>query len=141
MRSELTLLLDVNVLLALLWPRHPAHRAVRRRLERHSGRWATCALTQLGFIRISCNPAFAHASISPELAAAALLEGTRDASHVFFNSLPAPSIQAFRGATGHQQVADRYLIQLASFHEALLYTLDRRLSESAPGLCLLEPSA
>ena len=44
------LLLDVNALLALAWPNHQFHTAVLTRLEQQPvPRWATCALTQLGF--------------------------------------------------------------------------------------------
>ena len=53
-----TLLLDVNTLLALAWPNHQFHRPVVARLDqRPPPRWATCALTQLGFVRLSSNPA------------------------------------------------------------------------------------
>jgi predicted nucleic acid-binding protein len=51
------LLLDVNVLLAMAWPNHQFHLAVVRRLESRPNRWATCAITQLGFIRLSANQA------------------------------------------------------------------------------------
>ena len=50
-------LLDANVLLALAWPNHQFHAAATRAMGRSRGRWATCALTQLGFIRLSSNPA------------------------------------------------------------------------------------
>jgi predicted nucleic acid-binding protein len=55
--SSSLLLLDVNVLLALAWPNHQFHAAALRELQPRRGRWATCALTQLGFIRLSSNPA------------------------------------------------------------------------------------
>ena len=52
------LLLDVNALMALAWPNHQHHRAVVDRLDRPPApEWATCALTQLGFVRLSSNPA------------------------------------------------------------------------------------
>ncbi|MEP7352122.1 MAG: VapC toxin family PIN domain ribonuclease, partial [Acidobacteriota bacterium] len=47
-------LLDVNVLIALLWPDH-VHRTPAREWflpNRHAG-WATCAITESGFVRIS----------------------------------------------------------------------------------------
>jgi len=55
--EERPLLLDVNALLALAWPNHQFHDAVVERLERQpASLWATCALTQLGFVRLSSNP-------------------------------------------------------------------------------------
>ena len=50
-------LLDVNVLIALTWPNHVHHDAARSWFTevRNTG-WATCPLTEAGFVRISCNP-------------------------------------------------------------------------------------
>ncbi len=49
-------LLDVNVFVALAWPNHVHHDAVRSWFTetRTSGR-ATCSLTEAGFVRVSCN--------------------------------------------------------------------------------------
>ena len=51
-------LLDVNVLLALAWPNHQFHSSARRWFADHEGAWCTCVVTQLGFVRLSSNPAF-----------------------------------------------------------------------------------
>src|SRR5258708_16446697 len=58
MVTEPVALLDVNVLLALAWPTHVHHQAAHRwfALSRDAG-WATCPLTQLGFVRLSMQPA------------------------------------------------------------------------------------
>ena len=51
-------LLDVNVLLALAWPTHVHHLAAHRWFaENHDAGWATCPLTQLGFVRLAMQPA------------------------------------------------------------------------------------
>jgi len=51
-------LLDVNVLLALAWPTHVHHAAAHRWFaENHAMGWATCPLTQLGFVRLGIQPA------------------------------------------------------------------------------------
>lgn len=53
------ILLDTNVLLALAWPNHQHHGTAQRWFKREAPRgWATCALTQLGFVRLSSNPAY-----------------------------------------------------------------------------------
>jgi predicted nucleic acid-binding protein len=49
-------LLDVNFLSALALPNHEFHRIAIERPDNSNKPWATCALTQLAFIRISCNP-------------------------------------------------------------------------------------
>jgi toxin-antitoxin system PIN domain toxin len=132
--SEL-LLLDVNVLLAIAWPNHQFHAAAIAALS-NGGAWATCALTQLGFIRLSSNPAAVGAAKSPPEAAALLARMVADSAHIYLDSLPAPASADWRDAfaklLGHQQVTDAYLLRLALANNAVLVTFDRRL-ESAAG--------
>ena len=129
------LLLDVNVLLALAWPNHQFHPAVLGRLERSREPWATCALTQLGFIRLSSNPAVVGVSKSPAEAAALLRSVVEDPFHVYLESLPAPShapvIACFARILGSKQVTDAYLLRLAQHHGATLMSFDRRLQAMA----------
>ena len=107
--SEL-LLADVNVLLALAWPSHQFHAVATERLSRRGARWATCALTQLGFIRLSSNPAVVGRHRNPAEAAALLEEMTQDPDHVFLREAPAPARLEWRREAsrllGHQQVTD-----------------------------------
>ncbi len=93
-RSE-TLLLDTNVLLALAWPSHQFHAAAPRRLQVAEQRWSTCALTQLGFIRLSSNPAAVPAAVAPSAAAALLAEMVRDPLHLYLERLPSPTWKDF----------------------------------------------
>ena len=129
------MLLDVNALLALGWPTHQFHQKVVARLERRPHPpWATCALTQLGFVRLSCNEAAVGV---PKTAAEAitLLEAlTADRAHVFLVSLPPPVTfsRAFERVLGHQQVTDAYLLGLARHHQATLLTFDRRAEAHGP---------
>jgi uncharacterized protein len=83
------LLLDVNVLLALAWPNHQFHAAASQRLESSREHWATCALTQLGFIRLSSNPAAVATAKTPAEAARLLSLMVRDPLHVYLKSLRA----------------------------------------------------
>jgi hypothetical protein len=132
--SEL-LLLDVNVLLALAWPNHQFHAAATGRLESSRDRWATCALTQLGFIRLSSNPAAVPAAKTPAEAAILLAAMVRDPLHVYLKSLSAPSdqesIQVFEGILGSKQVTDAYLLRLARQYRAKLTTFDTKLQALA----------
>jgi toxin-antitoxin system PIN domain toxin len=125
------LLLDVNVLLAIAWPNHQFHAAATRRLEASNSRWATCALTQLGFVRLSSNPAVVTAPKSPAEAAALLSVLVSDNRHEYLKSLPSP-VEAearplFDKLLGHGQVTDAYLLGLARRHNAILVTFDARL--------------
>ncbi len=137
-------LLDVNVLLALAWPNHQ-HHALAHRWFAKEGRlgWATCALTQLGFVRLSANPAYTAQGVSPA-AALGLLEGlTGHAAHEFWNNAPPLHSEALTHAAGHRQVNDAYLLQLAASHRGRLATFDARVRAHAPSpdaLCLIPVS-
>ena len=124
------LLLDVNALLALAWPNHQFHAAVLARLERRPApRWATCALTQLGFVRLSSNPKIVEVRKTPAEAVALLADLIRDKQHTYLETLPAlpHTASVFRHLLGHQQVTDAYLLGVAEANGATLLTLDRRL--------------
>ena len=78
-------LLDTNLLIALLWPSHDATRALALRwFTRHRAKgWATCPLTQAGFVRIVSNPAFSRDAVQPrEAIQRALRQHCRERSHV-----------------------------------------------------------
>ena len=129
--SSNLLLLDVNVLLALAWPNHQFHTAAVRELQPRRGRWATCALTQLGFIRLSSNPAAIPTAKSPAEAAALLEALVADPLHVYLESLPSPVAQGCREAfpriLGSRQVTDAYLLMLARRNRAIFVTFDTKL--------------
>ncbi|MGD0201118.1 MAG: TA system VapC family ribonuclease toxin [Bryobacteraceae bacterium] len=123
------LFLDLNVLLALAWPNHQFHDLAVGRLERGNQRWATCALTQLGFIRLSSNPAAVPTAKSPAEAASLLAAMVADRRHVYLDRLPSPvdSLESFGRILGSQQVTDAYLLALARRHNAVFVTFDTRL--------------
>jgi toxin-antitoxin system PIN domain toxin len=129
--SSSLLLLDVNVLLALAWPNHQFHAAALRELQVRRGRWATCALTQLGFIRLSSNPAAIPTAKGPAEAAALLEAMVADPLHVYLESLPSPVAKdcrgAFGGILGSRQVTDAYLLVLARRNRAIFVTFDTKL--------------
>jgi len=133
--SSKLLLLDVNVLLALAWPNHQFHAAALKRLEPSKERWATCALTQLGFIRLSSTPAAVGTAKSPGEAARLLREMVNEPLHVYLDVLPPPVSKTFMpmfdAILGSKQVTDGYLLGLAQMHRATLVTFDARLSALA----------
>ena len=129
--SSSLLLLDVNVLLALAWPNHQFHVAALRALQSRRDRWATCALTQLGFIRLSSNPAAIPTAKGPGEAAALLEAMVADPLHVYLESLPCPVAkgcrEAFARILGSRQVTDAYLLTLARRNRAIFVTFDTKL--------------
>lgn len=129
-------LLDVNVLIALLWPSHEAHRQVQDWFGAHSATgWATCPLTQAGFVRIVSNPAFSPDALAPAQAVSILAANLKHRSHQFWEddvSL-ADAVAGFRPRlVGHRQVTDAYLLGLALGRNGCLVTLDRRVATLLP---------
>jgi toxin-antitoxin system PIN domain toxin len=123
---------DVNVLLALAWPNHQHHAAAHRWFRRiGQAGWASCALTQLGFVRLSSNPAYTPAPVSPQQAAALLGRYTALDGHQFVERLPALTPRAFQHAVGPQQVNDAYLVAFAEAHRLIVATFDKRLTAHA----------
>jgi len=125
-------LLDTNLLIALLWPSHERHEMAAAWFAAHRGKgWATCPLTEAGFVRIVSNPAFSRDAVQPRDAARVLGANTAARDHVFWgDDLPLGEAVAFAGVRlmGHQQVTDAYLLGLAIHRGGVLATLDRRLS-------------
>jgi uncharacterized protein len=129
-------LLDVNVLIALLWPAHEAHQKAQRWFEQHARQgWATCAITQAGFIRIVSNPSFSSRSVSPQDAALVLSGSLAHPAHIFWEEdleVPSALAQFGRRLIGHQQVTDAYLLAFAVHKKGKLVTLDSSLGSLMP---------
>jgi hypothetical protein len=111
-------------------------------MERQHGPWFTCALTQLGFIRLSANPAVTKAVVTAGQAVRLLAQMTRDADHQFATELvpvqgSAPTA-AFDRTLGSQQVTDAYLLAMAAQNGACFLTLDSRLTALAEKIADLE---
>ena len=125
-------LLDTNLLIALLWPSHERHDAAVKWLTRHRAKgWATCPITQAGFVRIVSNPAFSRDAVQPREAIQVLSANTAAKDHAFWpDELPVAEAVAFTGVRlmGHQQVADAYLLGLAIRRGGVLATLDQRIA-------------
>lgn len=130
-------LLDVNVLLALLDADHVDHVQARRWLsEEISAGWASCAITENGFVRVLSQPRY-PSPVSPA-EAVDLLRRARDAGqHAFWpcdvSLLDAEVVDRTR-VHGSRQVTDAYLLALAVAHDGRLVTFDRSLPlSSVPG--------
>lgn len=143
-----TALLDVNVLLALTWPNHQHHSlAADWFLTHHAKGWATCAFTEAGFIRLSCNPAYTPSPSIPAEAAEVLEELRAFKGHHYLAEAPslmtASGMKILEHVRSHQQVTDAYLLNTARHHRATLVTFDSGVLElrAGPGaITVLEPS-
>lgn len=123
-------LLDVNVLIALLDSDHVDHRRVRGWLEAEIGYgWASCAMTQNGFVRIISQPRYP----SPEPPAQAIDRLARAAAtehHEYWPcsvSLLDVELIDHSRLHGHRQVTDAYLLALATANEGRFVTLDQSI--------------
>jgi uncharacterized protein len=124
-------LLDVNVLIALLWPPHEAHARAQRWFAHNANQgWATCAMTQAGFVRIVSNPAFSRRAVSPRDALEVLRGSLQHPAHHFWTEdigVTEALAHFGRRVLGHQQITDAYLLGLAIHKKGRLATLDASL--------------
>jgi toxin-antitoxin system PIN domain toxin len=130
-------LLDVNVLVGLLWRRHTLHRSAMEWFTNHaSDGWATCPITQAGFVRIVSNPAIDPMAPSIPKAIDLLRVATRQKSHHRFwaddLSLTEISSGVRTRMQGLKQITDAYLLALAIGHNARFVTFDRGILSLAP---------
>lgn len=125
-------LFDVNVLVALLWPGHEFHARAQRWFTQNAQQgWASCAITQAGFVRITSNRAFSNVAISTRDSLEVLRGSLRHPGHRFWTediSVPDALAQFGRRLLGHQQVTDAYLLGLAMHKKGRLATFDTNLT-------------
>jgi len=130
-------LLEVNVLLALLDGDHVDHRRARRFLDGQIGDgWASCAITQNGFVRVISQPRY-PSPVAPALAIERLARACAGPAHVFWicdvTVLDHTVLDRTR-VLGPRQVTDAYLLALAVRHGGCLATFDRSVPLAAvPG--------
>ena len=133
-------LLDANLLIALTHAAHVHYDEAHGWFARTSQRgFATCALTQLAFVRLSCHPKIAVSAVAPAQAMRALAELAAHPQHEYWPDAPEPlgiATLASPALTGHRQVTDAYLLGLAVRREQILATLDRGLVSYAAALRL-----
>ena len=127
-------LLDVNVLLALLDADHVDHVRARNWLDTEIDRgWASCAITQNGFVRIVSQPRY-PSPISPARAIDLLDRACGTTHHRFWpcdvSVLDTATIARDR-LHGPRQVTDAYLLALAVAHGGRFATFDRSVVRSA----------
>ena len=121
-------LLDINVLIALAWPNHVHHDEAQTWFAKKGALgFRTCPITQLGFVRISSNPAFTPKAVSPGDAMGLLERVARLPGHDFWpDDVPLrETVGSSTSLAGHRQITDLYLLALANAHGGVLATLDR----------------
>jgi len=123
-------LLDVNTLLSLFDVAHIHHARARGWWALHkSAGWASCPLTQNGFVRIISKPGYAQ-PIALQTAFAALRGQLAQPDHEFWPdgiSIADATIFDHGHILGPNQATDVYLLGLAVKNGGRLVTFDRGL--------------
>lgn len=131
-------LLDVNVLIALLWPAHEHFDAAHEWFAARAGgaRWATCPLTEIAFVRIVSNPSFSPDALAPADALGLLQRNLAHPAHEFWPDdvglvdAVGPVVPRLQG---HRQLTDVYLLGLALKRRGTLASFDGGLRALADG--------
>lgn len=127
-------LLDVNVLLALFDADHVHHTSAWEWFDAEVGEgWASCAITENGFVRIISQPRYPN-PIATAQAVALLTTAVRDGDHAFWPcdlSVLDTTVVDVTRVHGPQQLTDAYLLALAVAHGGRFVTFDRRLALAA----------
>jgi uncharacterized protein len=127
-------LFDVNVLLALLQPDHAHHEDAQQwwAANRTAG-WASCPITQNGFVRIISQPRYPK-PMTLAVAIGVFAELIQTTDHRFWpddiSVLDAHHVDPTR-ILGPGQITDIYLVALAAKNGGRFVTFDRAISVAA----------
>ena len=128
-------LLDVNVLIALLDDAHVFSRRANEWLDAAPRRIATCPVVENGVIRIMSAPAYsATYRATPEQIAEGLRSLAEEIDHEFWPddvSLLDETLVDFSRMHGHRQVTDAYLLALAVRRDGAIASFDTALPVTA----------
>jgi toxin-antitoxin system PIN domain toxin len=118
-------LLDVNALVALAWDSHIHHAQIRSWFAAHSKRgWATCPVTESGFVRVSSNPKVLPSPISPDAARGVLASLRALPGHRFLVDDVSLTDADVPALAGYRQVTDAHLLTLARRNQVRVVTFD-----------------
>lgn len=127
-------LFDVNVLIALLDAGHVHHdRTHRWWAKNRAGGWASCPLTQNGFVRVLAQPGYPN-RVSASVSAEFLATAVSVPDHEFWpDDLSITDAGRFvrDRILGPKQITDLYLLALAVGRGGRLATFDRAIPLSA----------
>jgi toxin-antitoxin system PIN domain toxin len=127
-------LFDINVLLALFDAGHQFHGRAREWLTANIEEgWASCPITQNGFIRVMSQPSYPN-RLSPKQAMERLAEATQSSYHAFWRdeiSVLDENVFDRTRIHGAKQLTDVYLLALAIRNAGRFVTFDDSVPLSA----------
>jgi uncharacterized protein len=128
-------LLDVNVLIALVDPKHASSARAHEWFAAHSqakGGVATCPIVQNGVARILSQPAYSSgAQFSVQSVVHVLRDFCAAVDHQFWaDSVALVNAETFDESRlmGHRQITDAYLLALAVANGGVLVTFDSAIA-------------
>ena len=95
--------------------------------------WATCPITESGFVRVSCNPKVLPSAIGVDAARGVLSALRAVEGHAFLVDDVSIGDADFPRISGHRQVADAHLLTLARRQGTRVVTFDAALATLAEG--------
>jgi toxin-antitoxin system PIN domain toxin len=119
----MTVLLDANVLIALVVADHVHHDAAETWLAGFSGAFATCPITEGSLVRLLIRD-----GEKAHLAVSVVREISENSRHEFWADSVSYSDVTMKGVIGHRQVTDAYLASLARSRGGRLATFDGGLA-------------
>ena len=124
-------LLDVNLLVALFDPDHVHHELAHDWFADARGEgWATCPLTENGFVRVLSNPAYGASATGVADLVKRLHKFRQSGQHQFWlDTVSLTDTRVFNPPfiRGHRQLTDVYLLGLAHKMGGALATFDRTI--------------
>jgi toxin-antitoxin system PIN domain toxin len=126
-------LLDVNVLLALSDPMHIHHEAAHRWFAaKGQSAWATCPITENGFVRIASHPNYPNRPGHVPVVLAILRQFCAAEGHHFWPAdISIRELVKPDALVTHTQITDVFLLGLAVHKGGKLATLDQRIAAVA----------
>jgi hypothetical protein len=128
-------LLDVNLLVALFDQAHVHHEMAHDWFADHQADgWATCPITENGFVRVLSNPAYGSEVTRPVDLLNRLARFCASKHHRFWGdavSLLDTALFNHSFIRGHRQVSDVYLLGVAVANGGTLATFDRTIPLAA----------
>lgn len=131
----MTILLDVNVLIAMIDTQHVWHDSAHRWFESEGRQdWATCPIVENGVVRIVSSQSYTNFLASPGEVIGVLRAVRKLGRHTFWpdaiSLLDAETVDGDILASS-ARTTDTYLLALAVHRKGRLATFDRRMSVAA----------
>lgn len=131
----MTYLLDVNILIALLDTLHIHHKKSENWFfDIASKSWATCPITENGFLRIVTSTAYENIDANFKEALTRLNHLREIGNHNFWSdeiSFPSSKDLFPQYVINSKEITDIYLILLAKKNKGKLATLDKKIKSDA----------